>query len=356
MARKVVGLKLGASRLSAACVAVNGSVEVVQLAGSPLPPGLIAGGEVREVAALGNALKEFFSKNKLPKRNVRIGLANNRIGVRTIDVSGIEDPKQLANAVRFRAQEALPIPIDEAVLDFQILGDRAAADGTPTKRVLLVVAYRDLVAAYVEACRLAGLRLLGVDLEAFALLRALTPAFATEPGGGVERSALVAVSIGSERSVLGVSDGFSCEYTRVLDWGGNSLTDAVARGLELEAAEAGRLKVELGLQGGTVPEGVGPEQAVRARELLRTALQAFGRELVSSLQFYQGQPESLGIRELVLAGGTAQLAGLAAELQQLVGVPVRVGDPLAGVSAARKLKGEPPNPSHTVPIGLGMAL
>jgi len=172
VAKKVVGLKLGASRLNAACVAVNGSTELVQLAGSPMPSGVIAGGEVREVEALAEALKGFFGKHKLPKRNVRIGLANNRIGVRTIEVSGIEDPKQLANAVRFRAQEALPIPIDEAVLDFQTLGEGVASDGTPTKRVLLVVAYRDLVHNYGEACRLAGLRLLGVDLEAFALLRA----------------------------------------------------------------------------------------------------------------------------------------------------------------------------------------
>ena len=355
MAKKIVGLKLGASRLNAACVSVNGSTEVVQLAGSPLPPGLIAGGEVREVEQLAEALKEFFGKHKLPKRNVRIGLANNRIGVRTIEVSGIDDSKQLANAVRFRAQEALPIPIDEAVLDFQVLSEGTGADGAPSKRVLLVVAYRDLVAAYVEACRLAGIRLLGVDLEAFALLRALTPSFATEAGGGSERSALVAVSIGSERSVLGVSDGFSCEYTRVLEWGGNSLSDAVARGLELEPADAERVKVELGLHGDTVPEGIGPEQAVRAREALKVGLQGFGRELVSSLQFYQGQPDSLGIRELVLAGGTAQLAGLATELQQLVGVPVRVGDPLAGVSVGKRLKGTEPSPAFAVPIGLGMA-
>ncbi len=355
MAKTVVGLKLGASRLNAACVSVNGSAEVVQLAGAPLPSGVIAGGEVREVEALAEALKEFFSRNKLPKRNVRIGLANNRVGVRTIDVGGIDDPKQLANAVRFRAQEALPIPIDEAVLDFQVLGESKAADGSVTRRVLLVVAYRDLVAAYADACRLAGLRLLGVDLEAFALLRALTPTFATQPGGGAERSALVAISIGSERSVLGVSDGFSCEYTRVLDWGGNSLTDALARSLELEPAEAERIKVELGLQGDRVPEGVGPEQAVRAREALKAGLQGFGRELVSSLQFYQGQADSLGIRELVLAGGTAQLTGLAAELQQLVGVPVRVGDPLAGVSVGKKLKGSEPGPAFAVPIGLGMA-
>ena len=153
---------------------MNGSAEVVQLAGAPLPPGIIAGGEVRDVEALGEALKEFFAKHKLPKRNVRIGLANNRIGVRTIEVAGIEDPKQLGE------RGALPRPGGAADPDrrgrARLPDPRrgTAADGPPPQRVLLVVAYRDLVDAYVEACRLAGIRLVGVDLEAFALLRALT--------------------------------------------------------------------------------------------------------------------------------------------------------------------------------------
>jgi len=354
--KQVVGLKLGASRLTAARLEVNGSAELLQLAESPLPQGVIAGGEVRDVAALAEALKEFFKRHKLPKRNVRIGVANNRIGVRTIEVAGIEDPKQLANAVRFRAQEALPIPIDEAVLDFHVLSESANADGQVVRRVLLVVAYRDLIAAYTEACRLAGVRLAGVDLEAFALLRALTPAGPAPDPAAADRSALVAVSVGSQRSVLAVSDGSSCDFTRILDWGGNSLTVAIGRALEVEIEEAELLKIELALQGDTVPDGLAPERAVQAREALVTALQGFGRELVSSLQFYQGQPDSLGIREIVLAGGTARLAGLASELQRLVGVPVRVGDPLVGVAVGKKLRGDAPSPSHAVPIGLGMAL
>lgn len=352
--KQVVGLKLGASRLTAARIAVNGSAELLQLAEGPLPRGVIAAGEVRDVPALAGALKDFFKKHRLPRRNIRIGVANNRIGVRTIEVAGIDDPKQLANAVRFRAQEVLPIPIDEAILDFQVLSEGADAEGVATKRVLLVVAYGDLIKGYVEACRQAGLRLAGVDLEAFALLRALTAADAG--GSAVERSALVAVSVGADRSVLAVSDGFTCEFTRVLGWGGNALTVAVGRALELEIDEAERVKIELALQGEEVPEGLTPEQAVQGRDALKLALQAFGRELVSSLQFYQGQPDSLGIREIVLAGGTAQLTGLAAELQRLVGVPARVGDPLVGVSVGKKLKGAAPNPSHTVPIGLGMAV
>jgi Tfp pilus assembly PilM family ATPase len=105
-----------------------------------------------------------------------------------------------------------------------------------------------------------------------------------------------------------------------------------------------------------VPEGLTPEQAGVAREAINTALQGFSRELVSSLQFYQSQRDSLGIREVVLAGGTARLTGLAPALQRLVGVNVRVGDPLVGISVGKKIKGGAPDPSLAVPIGLGMAL
>jgi type IV pilus assembly protein PilM len=353
MAKHFIGLKIGASQLAAARVSVNGSAELVQVAQTPLRPGIVAGGEVRDVEALSVALKDFFAKHKLPKRGVRVGVANNRIGVRTIELSGIDDHKQLANAIRFRAQEALPIPIDEAVLDFQVLSEGVNHEGLPTKRVLLVVAYRDLIDAYVQACRAAGIRVEGIDLEAFALLRSLTPAGGPADEAG-ERSALVAVSVGAERTTLAVSDGFTCEFTRVLDWGGATLTASLARALEIEPADAEQLKRELSLDGSERPEGLSEEKAEQAREALRNGLQSFARELVSSLQFYQSQPESLGIREVVLAGGTAQLGGLAVSLQKLIGVNVRVGDPLAGVSVGKKVR-DAGNPALAIPIGLGMA-
>jgi type IV pilus assembly protein PilM len=351
MARQIVGLKIGASQLSAACVETNGSVKLVQVARESIPRGIVLGGEVRDIVALANELKSFFRKHKLPRRAVRVGIANNRIGVRTIEVSGIEDAKQLANAVRFRAQEALPIPVDQAALDFQVLSE-TVEDGVAKKRVLLVVAFRELVDSYALACKQAGLRLVGVDLEAFALLRALTPTIEL-PG---ERSALVAVAIGAERTTLAVSDGFTCEFTRVIEWGGTSLTVALSRALDLDVEAAESLKTQLSLDGDVVPEGFSLEQAARGREALLAALQGFSRELVSSLQFYQSQPDSLGIREIVLAGGTAMLQGLAPALGGLVGVSARVGDPLVGISVGKKLRGGAPDASLAVPIGLGMAL
>jgi type IV pilus assembly protein PilM len=351
MGKQTVGLKIGASSLAAACVELNGSARLVQIAREPIPRGIVLGGEVKDVEALAEALKFFFKRHKLPKRNVRVGIANNRIGVRTIELTGIDDAKQVANAVRFRAQEALPIPVDQAVLDFQVLSE-SVEDGQAKKRVLLVVAYRELIDSYSEACRQAGVRLAGVDLEAFALLRALMPP--VSPTG--ERSALVAVSIGSERSTLAVSDGISCEFARVIEWGGMSLTIALSRVLEIDVEAAEMMKSHLSLDPSGPAGELSVEQAARAREALTVSLQAFSRELVSSLQFYQSQPDSLGIREVVLAGGTARLGGLASVLNGLVGVNVRVGDPLVGVAIGKKLKGGVPDPSLAVPIGLGMAL
>ena len=356
MAREIVGLKLGAGHIAAALVSSNGSVELVQTATEPLPRGVITAGEVRDVAALTEALKDFFKKHKLPKKAVRVGISNNRIGVRTVELTGITDVKQISNAVRFRAPEVLPIPLEEAVLDYQVLADGVDAEGNPSKKVLLVVAYRDLVDSIATACRGAGLRLVGVDLEAFALLRSLMAADTARQVEGVERSALVAVTIGSERSTLGVSDGITCEFTRVIDWGGAMLTTAVARSLEMDVEAAEQLKRSLTLDGEDVPDGVDSEQAAKAREALRLGLQQFARELVSSLQFYQSQPDSLGIREVALAGGGSRLGGLAEALQSLIGVSVRVGDPSVGLTLRKRLKGTEPDPSLAVPIGLGMGV
>lgn len=351
-AKGITGLKIGASQLAAARVSNNGSAELLQVAREPLAAGIVVGGELRDPEALAEALKEFFAKNGLPKRGVRLGLANNRIGVRTFEISGITDPKQLGNAVRFRAQEALPIPIDEAVLDYQVLGEGVDEEGNPTQRILLVVAYRELIDRYVDACKKAGIILSGIDLEAFALLRALQ---APQDGVGSDPSAaLVAVAIGHERSTFAVSDGRVCEFTRVLDWGGSALNVAIARAIDAAPSEVEGFKRALALTDEMVPDGLNADQAKNAREAIRRAIQSFARELVSSLQYYQNQPGSLGIGEIVLTGGTAHLPGISGELERMIGVRVRVGDPLARMKVSKKV-GEPEQiGSLAVAIGLGI--
>jgi type IV pilus assembly protein PilM len=349
--KRLVGLKIGASQLAAARVSNNGAAELVQVARQPLEQGIVVGGEVRDPEALAVALKQFFAKNKLPKKNVRLGIASNRIGVRIFDLAGIDDEKQMENAIRFRAQEALPIPIDEAVLDYHVLGETVDDDGTKLQRILLVVAYRELVDRYVSACRKAGISLAGVDLEAFALLRALGAPRAEDAQAD---AAVVAVAIGHDRSTFAVSDGRICEFTRVIEWGGSTLNVAIARALDQAPSEVEVAKRLVSLDTEGVPEGVEAEQYVLVVEAVRKQVQAFARELVSSLQFYQHQPGSLGIGEIVITGGTAALAGLAGELERLIGVRVRVGDPLARMKVPKKLGVTDDIGSLAIAIGLGI--
>ena len=75
---------------------------------------------------------------------------------------------------------------------------------------------------------------------------------------------------------------------------------------------------------------------------------------MSSLRFYQSQPDSLAIRELVLSGGTSELPGLAEELERLLDVRVRLGDPLGRVKVGRRVKQREQLGSMAAAIGLGI--
>ena len=344
---RVVGLKIGGSQIAAACIANNGSAKLERIARVPLASGIVSGGELRDTQALADALRAFFDENDLPRRGVRLGVASSRIGVRSIELPAIEDESQFLNAIRFRAQEALPIPLDEAVLDYRVLGERETEGGQRLRRVLLVVAHHDLIGRYVEACRLAGLTLSGIDLEAFALLRALAaPADRDE-------SAIVAVSIGHDRTTLAVSDGRVCEFTRVLEWGGAELNAGLARALEMSGPEVESVKRSLSLTGGSSPEGLTPDQAAAAVEVLHRGIESLVRELVSSLTYYQSQPTSLAIGEIVITGGGADLAGLPEELARHLGVPVRLGDPLGRLEVTHPVD-ETEIGSYAIAVGLGI--
>jgi type IV pilus assembly protein PilM len=266
-------------------------------------------------------------------------------------VPQIDDPRQLENAIRFRAHEAIPIPVADAVLDHVTIGDGVDESGSPVRRVLVAFAHRDLVMRHAEACRKAGIRLRGIDLEGFALLRALAAPAAGEPTS----NALVVLAIGNDRTVFAVSDGHVCEFTRVLEWGGSSVDLALTRALDLELGEADAVKrsLSLRLEDGA-DGGLSPVQAEAARAAIRDELGVLGRELVASLNFYQTRPGSLDLAELLVTGGGAQIPGLLEELERVIGVPVRAGDPLARVTLGKKVKRPADTGSFAVAVGLGI--
>jgi type IV pilus assembly protein PilM len=353
MATEVIGLKLGASRLIAARVSTNGGHSLTGVATRDLPPGLIMRGELQSPDVLATELKDFFSEHKLPKKRVRLGVASNRMGVRTLEIPGDLSEAELADAVTFRAQEDLPIPVMDAALDYDVIDEGTTEDGEPVRRVLVAVAYRDLIFNLAGAFEAAGISLVGIDLEALALLRSLTPPSATE-AAGASTSATVMVNVGSDHSIVAITDGRALEYARVIEWGGANVTDALAETLHVDLEEAEQIKIALSESSDEPPKGLAQEALFDAREAVDGQVTAFAREFVSTLQYYQGQSDSLAISHVVLAGGGARLSALASGLEGLTGVPVRLGDPTVRLHSLPSDEAWTPGPELAVPIGLGL--
>ena len=193
-AKKLVGLKIGASQIAAAQVVNNGAPELVEVFREPLEPGLVVSGEIRDPDALGDALKRFFELHKLPKRGIRLGVSNNRIGVRIFEIEGVSDPR--SSRTRFAsAPRRCSRSRSTRLCSTTSYSTTRRARTAPSGGILLVVAYREVVDRYLQACRGAGLQLVGIDLEAFALLRSL--------GGAADREVTQARSWQSRSATTG---------------------------------------------------------------------------------------------------------------------------------------------------------
>src|SRR3712207_1934491 len=125
--RGSVGLDLDGDFL-AAVVAADGRIQSAMSA--ELPEGVMSDGEVSDPDGLADVLREIFRSGALPK-DVRLGVANQQIVVRQLELPRIAEDKDLEAAVRFQAAEAIAMPLGEVVLDYHRVSDAVDADGNP---------------------------------------------------------------------------------------------------------------------------------------------------------------------------------------------------------------------------------
>jgi type IV pilus assembly protein PilM len=235
----VVGLDVQPGLAAAVKVRVNGSIRAERAVVKPLDADVIRAGEVVDVEALSEALRELFAEGGLGKR-VRLGIANQRSVMRTIELPPVTDRKELAAAVAFQAQDEVPMPLSSAVLDFHPLGVADTPNG-PRQRVVLVAAQRDMVERLLLAVREAGLMPVGVDLSAFALIRSLCRI----GEGDAERVLYLNVD---GLTNLAIAQGEVCRFTRVVGGGVEAMASELAtrRGIALPEARALLASVDLG--------------------------------------------------------------------------------------------------------------
>lgn len=216
---KVVGLDIQPGHVTAVQAHVNGSIVAERAAALPLPADTVREGEVLDEGVLANTLRELFREGSLSKR-VRVGVANQRTVLRTLELPPVTDRKELAAAVRFEAQEQVPMPLSNAVLDFHALGVHDTPTG-PRQQVVLVAAQRDMIQRLLAAVRAAGLQPEGVDLSAFALIRSLYRHDSEHDGR------VLYLNIDGLTN-MAIAEGAICRFTRVVGGGLEAMASELA--------------------------------------------------------------------------------------------------------------------------------
>jgi type IV pilus assembly protein PilM len=313
-AAPTVGLDIDPGHVAAVEVHVNGGIAISRAAVAPLRPGVLRDGELSDAAGLTAALSELWSEHDLPRR-VRIGVANQRIVVRTLDVAPLTDPGALAAAVRVEAPDHIPMPMDEVVLDFQPLGNVETPAG-PRVRVVVVAVRRAMVTQLNDACTAAGLELVGIDLSAFAMVRALA--------AGTGGAATLYVNAAGLLNVA-VANDIGCLFTRAAPGGVEGIASTLAerRGLTQEHARGWLQHVGLAVPAEDV-EG-DTELVSDVRHALEDGVHEIADSVRNSLNFYRGQESAELVERAVLTGPALAIPGFTEELSKLLEMPVEPG-------------------------------
>ena len=221
-----------------------------------LPDGLMFEGEVVDIDGLAAELKTFWKAAGFTGKKLSVGIANQKIVVRTMEFP-IIDPKELRAAIEFQAQESIPIPLDEAILDFQVLSTTPGdAEGGGRQQVLIVAAQRDMIDQFMQVARKAGLTVDGIDLQAFALMRSVAPPVAfVDQGAPQADGASALINIGAGISNLIVASAGTPQFTRVVNLGYESLVQALMQNRGLTHQEADLLRLTVGLTGSAAAAG-----------------------------------------------------------------------------------------------------
>jgi len=308
----VVGLELDPGHVAAAEVHVNGKLTLQRGAVAHLRPGVLRDGDVTDPAALTETLRTLFEEHDLPKR-VRLGIANQRIVVRTLDVPVMEDEKALLAAVRLQAPDQIPMPIDEAILDMQPLGTVQTVNG-PRSRVVVVAVRREMVDRVVGAVREAGLELEGLDLSAFGMVRAVDV---------VQQSGRAVLFINGAGLVnVAVANDAGCLFTRAAAGGIDAMAATLSerRGLTFEHARQWMMHV--GLVTPLEQVDGDAELVAAARSALDEGVHQIADTVRNSLNFYRMQESAEAVDRAVLTGPCVDVPGLPERLSELLRMPV----------------------------------
>jgi type IV pilus assembly protein PilM len=354
--RTAVGLDIGTSGVRAAELTFGKGPATLQRFGQvALPQGAVRDGEVIDQQLVADAIKHLWSTAKFSTKNVVLGVANQKVIVRQVDLPWMPGD-ELRKSLPLQVQDFLPIPIEQAILDYHPISEITAEGGNRSLRVLVVAAARDMVMSALDAVKHAGLRPTQVDLTPFAVLRALGRVDELGSDPSAMSSTEAVVDVGAKVTNIIIHQNGAPRFVRILLMGGDNITEAVSERLGVPFDQAVAVKQQVGMSA-VRGEVAGDHPAAR---VIEASAGSFVEELRGSLDYYLAQPASVPLQRIVLSGGGARLSGLGPRLAAATRLPVEPGVATAalrigktGLSAEQLSYVEP---QIAVPVGLALGV
>ena len=369
MAKGRIGLDIGSTAVRAVELMAGDPPTIVRAAQVPLGAGAVENGEVKEPELVTAALRELWERGGFKSRQANMGVGNQRVVVREIALPYLPE-KELRASLGFQVQEFIPMSVDEAVLDYDPIGE-FEQDDRRMIRMLLVAAQRQMVDSVVAAATGAKIEPVGLDLVPFALVRSIGT---TGVGMDLEVEGDEAViDVGAHITNIVVHAGGTVRFVRILPSGGRDVTLAIARGIGVDDEVAERLKrgedveIEETVEDVGEATGEGPEEGQtagaarpdlgRVREIAMQRAGTFVDEIRSSLEFYTAQAQGARIARVLVTGGGSKLEGFLELLRQRIPVQVDVGRVFQHVRSQLSLSDEAlaeAEPVLAVAVGLAI--
>ena len=331
------GLDIGSSSIKVAESSLMGTkaytVDAIGLTMNPAGSVDFTNPEV--VAKIGPAVKNLISEVKIREKRVVVSVAESRVYSRILTMPTMSEA-ELSSAIKWEAEQFVPIPVADVELDFSIVSQNNTANLDKKMLVYLVAAPKKYLQAMVDFLISLGLEPIAVESEMVAVTRSLT--FGTTTG-----TSLI-VHIGAMSSVLAIVDNGALTFSYVTDSGGVALSRALAQSLALPLPQAEEYKRTYGLDPSQL------EGKVRAGLLL--ILDGLVGEIRKAMEFHLSSRKTR-VTKIILSGGGAYLPNFPSYLSEIFGgIEVVVGDPLAVARPGRGVTLPREKAVYSVGVGL----
>jgi type IV pilus assembly protein PilM len=315
--RDLVGLDIGSHSLKLVELKQKGkSYELATFGIQPLPPEAIVEGAIMDSSAVAEAIDTLFANNNVKKTDIATSVSGGSVIIKKISLPAMSED-ELAESIRWEAEQYIPFPIDEVNLDHKTLRGSAAEGGMMD--IVLVAVKKDMIGFYANVITQAGKRPMVVDVDAFAVQNA----FELNYKNDVSPSEVIAlINVGASLINMNIIQGEISLFTRDISTGGNLYTETVQRELNLSRDHAENLKK------GVPVDGI---EAASATAIIQGVTEDLAVDVQRTFDFFKATSTEERIDRIYLSGGSAKAPGIVQYFQNKFNAPTEVLNPFRSV-------------------------